>query len=289
MNQYEQVPVPNIKEATETVLEMLADFDEENFYNKYTPQIVTTNELYQIYELQNHIKPGAKVLTVSASGEQPLFAKLYGADYVLTFDISYNAYLLTSLKIATIQTFEKHTDYEHFMGNLGGYCKPGMLLRAPKMYNVLSHLDNITKNHMSGMDYLGMPVLLGDSSCQYYTIRQNDYDKLRQLVKKPFPFIWTDIDALDKKLGDDDFDIIYYSNILDFANPEKTRTVLENTKKHLKPNGKLFLVVADRYIISMIEAVYDVYQTQGWKTGLRESLDDRGFRQIIIQREQNIR
>lgn len=285
MNNYE-IPVPNLIEATETVMNMLSSFDEQNFYNKYTPQIITTNELQQIYELKNHITPDTKVLTVSASGEQPLFAKLYGAQYILTFDISYNAYLLTSLKIAAIQAFEKHTEYEQFISNLGDNCRPKMLIHTPKIDKVLSHMDNIQKNHILTMNRIKMPIFLGDISCQDYIIPQTDYEKLRESLKSPFPFIWTNITELDKKLGNDKFDIIYYSNILGFADKNNIKSVLESTKKHLNQNGKIFLVVENKFLDLIVNNICNVYDAQNWDANLLYSPNKDSFNEIIIQHKQ---
>jgi len=286
VNQYE-TPEPNIKEAADTVFGMLSQFDEQNFYNEYTPQIVTTNELQQIYELKNHITTDTKVLTVSGSGEQPLFFKLYGAKYIVTFDISYNAYLLTSLKIAAMQAFNKHTEYESFIRNLGDYCRPKMLMRTPKMGDVLQYLDTTQKNHLYLMDSFGLPVFLGDISCQNYTIPQNDYEKLRESIKQPFPFIWTDIAQLDKKLGDDKFDIIYYSNILGLMNHDKIKSVLEDTKKHIKPNGKLFLVVENKFLDLITHNLAKTYKMPNWCARLLPSTNKDCFNQIIIQNNQH--
>ena len=83
MNKYIKRPLPNVEDAKHAIDCMIAGCSEDEFYNKYTPQMVTTNEFYQIRELENHIKPDAKVLTVCASGEQPLFFKLYGAKNIL--------------------------------------------------------------------------------------------------------------------------------------------------------------------------------------------------------------
>lgn len=285
MNKYE-TPVPNLVEATDTVMAMLQSFDEQNFYNRYTPQIVTTNEIEQIYELKKHINTCAKVLTVSGSGEQPLFSKLYGAEYVLTFDISYNAYLLTSLKIAAMQTFENHTEYEQFIKHLGHFCKPGKLTHTPKIYNVFQHMDTIQKNHIKNMDCLGMPIFLGDISCQNYTIQQSDYENLRESVKSPFPFVLTNIIDLDKKLGSDKFDIIYYSNILSFINPTRIKSVLENTNKHLNPGGKIFLVVENKKLDTTVNNIRNTYDAANWCPTLLYSPNPNSFNLIIIENKQ---
>ena len=283
MNRY-TVPIPNIRDAQEAMVIMLREFDEQNFYNPYTPQLVTTNELPQILNLEDYITPNTTVCTVCGSGEQPFFAKLFGAKYVLTFDISYNAYLLMALKIAAMQYFKQHAQYEYFISDLGDHCGPGELLKTPNIDKVLKGLYGTQRNHLIRMESLRLPTLLGDASCQYYTIPQNDYEKLRTLIRLPFPFIWTDIKELDTKLGDDTFDIMYYSNVLCFVQNHLVKPVLESTKKHLNPDGKLFLVSDSKYLARMMIAVDNVFRRPEWDKGLFQSED--GFFQIIVQRMQ---
>lgn len=291
MNQYTQEPVPNSIEAAQTVLHMLGHFDEKTFYNKYTPQIITTNELTHIYKLKQHITPGAKVLTVGGSGEQPLFCKMYGADNVVTFDVSYNSYLLTSVKIAAIQAFKNSTEYEKFIHNLVDCSRPGQLMDTPKLNYVVPYLTNAQKNHLRFTDEIGIPVFLGDTSCDFYYIPQQQYEKLRQSVKTPFPFIWTNILDLDKKLGDDTFDIVYYSNILSFLEPQKIAIVLESTKKHINPNGKLFLLseynTSTPTIMNTVGSIFG--NKSDWNIQFNHAKNLNDFHTIVIQHKQNIK
>ena len=123
-----QKPLPNVEDAVNAIL-MMFEYREFN-YGRYSPQMVTTNEIYQIYDLKNYVPKGAQVLTVSASGEQPLFFKLYGAKDVITFDISYNSYLLTSLKIAALCGFKKPGQYKKFLEGLTSGVRGVHLLRV---------------------------------------------------------------------------------------------------------------------------------------------------------------
>ena len=285
MDRYVQEPIPNVLEAKDYVFRSLRAPDEYHFYNKYVPQIISTNELRQIYELKNHVTPGSRVLTVSASGEQPLFFKQYGAEYVLTFDISYNSYLLTSLKIAALQTFTKRWDYEKFVRSLIDHCKPQQLMSTPGMDKVFRNLSDVQKNHISVMDRICIPVFVDDIKCQIPYIGQDDYDKLRASVKSPFPFIWTDITELDKKLGDEKFDFVYYSNILGFIHPHKVRQVMEKTKNYVNAGGKIFLV-EDVHMDLIKSATDDVYKAPDWDVQILPSPQNTGFNQFVIQRVQ---
>ncbi len=290
MNSYTQKPLPNLNEAMENVLQTLADFvanpTEASFYTEYSPQIVTTNEIYQIYELKNHIQPGAKVLTACGSGEQPLFFKLYGADDVITFDISYNSYLLTCLKIAALQTFKTSKEFTQFLCELKYHVKFKRLLHTPKIHYVIPKLGDIEKRHLVCTDGFNIPVFLDDISCQFYEIPQQDYEKLRGLVKSPFPFIWKNILDLDKELNDNKFDIIYYSNILDFIDDYKIIPLLENTKKHVNNNGKIFFVVKNKSASPIVDIAHDVFDSNNWDTSFAVSEKEQTFKLLIIKNKQ---
>lgn len=289
MNQYTKEPIPNLAEAVQTVTRLLTHFDTKTFYSEYTPQMVTTNELSHIYNLKQHIKPGASVLTVGGSGEQPLFCKMYGADNVVTFDVSYNSYLLTSVKIAALQAFDKNTDYEKFVYDLSHYCKPGQLMDTPKLNYVMPYLTYAQKNHLRYTDEIGIPVFLGDISCDFYCIPQQQYEILRQSVKTPFPFIWTNITELDKKLGNENFDLVYYSNILSFLEPQKIAPVLESTKKHINPGGSLFLLSEfNEPKPAIMNTVRDVFENASdWNIDFKHARKFGDFHDIIIKHCQN--
>ena len=292
-------PIPNIMhaakvitrmriEAFELQMKVIQRIDEYNFYSEYTPQLISTNELSQIYELKNHIKPGAKVLTVSASGEQPLFCKLYGAGDVITFDISYNAYLLTSVKVAALRAFQQPDEYSLFMHNLMRHCAPGDLINTPKLNYIMPYLTYIQKHYIIATDDNGIPVFLPDKKCDFYEFERDQYDALRKSIRTPFPFIWTNIMDLDKHLGNDSFDIVYYSNILEFLKPDATRFVLENTKKHINPNGKLFTLSSKAHLSKITNAINDAFNNQtDWDIDFVRPKTATDFYQIIIQRKQN--
>lgn len=286
-------PLPDIEEAKHAIERMYTSCRECDFYNMYTPQMVTTNEFYQIRDIEPYITSGAKVLTVCGPGEQPLFLKSYGAGDIVTFDISYHSYLLTSLKIAALQSFDDTQDFRKFIDIL--YYKPSELLTNPFMYNVVEKLNKVEKDYLSKAMYNQMHIFWSAQSCFFYTMPQNYYDNVRNLVKKPFPFIWTDITELGDKLkipgknsdksGEyETFDIIYYSNILEFMQPYNIRQVLENTINFMKPDCKLFLTI--RNIPDSIElityAVNNVYDSSEWDTELLS--EKQGFRQFVIQR-----
>ncbi len=222
------------------LMQFLDNPDETEFYQPYNPQIVMTNELYQIFQTKNYIKPNSDILTVCGAGEQPLFFKLWGAKNVLTFDISCHSHLMMSLKVAALQEFKNSEDYSDFFCNLYSYAP--WVSEVPNMQRVMSRLDTEQQKYIIQSSSTGFQFCLSDPSCDFYKIPLDEYKGLRQSVKEPFPFIWTDIKELDHKLGDTKFDTIYYSNICEFLKSMDQKAVLENTKKHLKDNGTICLV-----------------------------------------------
>ena len=277
MSGFTQAPVPRFSDAVDDMWRRRISCEHEP-YNRYTPTLVTTNEIKQIYELKKHIVPGASVLTVLGSGEQYFFSLLYGAKNVLSFDISYHSYLLTSLKMAAIQTFNKTTEYKKFLECL--YCIPQEnLLDDKRISRVLRNLGKVEKDYVSEA-VNKLYVFWQNESCNLYDITQHDYKRLKKIVRYPLPFIWTDIVDLDAVLGKRSFDIVYYSNILSFLSEENVISVLKDTKMHMKPNGKLFLVMEDYRIRSLVQSVYPLPE---WQERL---LQDGRFYQMIVQRKQ---
>ena len=71
-------------------------------FSQYSRAYVITNEDLR-YSLQFMPKETNRALTVAASGDHPLFCSLYGAKYVDTFDISYNAKCVMDIKVAALR------------------------------------------------------------------------------------------------------------------------------------------------------------------------------------------
>lgn len=97
--------------------------------------------------------------------------------------------------------------------------------------------------------------------------------------------MWTDIRDLDKKLGQRKFDNLGYSNILSWIEPYEVGPILDQTKKHINPGGRLFLVAGETQFDDIIDVVADFYPQPEWKI---EPIPEVGlFRQIIVQNMQS--
>ena len=79
----------------------------------------------------------------------------------------------------------------------------------------------------------------------YYTSIKPRYkalhDKLQQVDLPTFPFIWSDIEHLDAKLGDNTYDFIHISNILDYATDDIKISVLKQLTKRLNYAGRILI------------------------------------------------
>ena len=267
MNQYIQKPKLDIDQACATVTKYLSDWvncyvSTSEWYQPYSSQVIVTNEYDQICDAKKYIKPQSNVLTVCGSGEQPLFFKMWGADQVLTFDITCHAHLVMSLKVAAIQALRDHNEYNDFIRGLSEYAPN--LPRVPNINPVLSKLAADQREYIYRAHTLGFPFCITDSSCDNYSLSPDQYQKLKQSVPEPFPFIWTNIKDLDGKLCGAKFDMIYYSNVLEFLDTSDYKSVLEMTKSHLNLNGTLFLVMNYRNFYNTLELFHDSYRRPAW-------------------------
>lgn len=294
-NPYIKAPVFNLQKAVEA----MRNFFRENpdlhninytFYHEYTPQQVLTDENYQISELKNYVKPGSRVLTLGGTGDHALFCKLYGAEYVLTFDYSCHSYLISSLKIAAIKAFQDTNEYSNFLHDLQDYAPD--ICRIHNITRVLSQLYADQREYIVTANAIHFPLCVSNNKNHaLYELSQDNYNKLRNSVTKPFPFIQTNITELSKKLCDDKFGLVYLSNALDFVKPDEALYVLKNITNHMLPDGVLFITTQhDNFCMQMTELCNAVFKQPDWNIKpFYASKYSRIFNHFIIQRNQNIK
>lgn len=296
MYDYKKEPIPDIAKAFKYMrrlhyyrLSHPYNMDLKKVYGPYTPQNVTTNELPQILNMGNFITPGSSFLGTCGSGEQALAAYLFDTKDNVFFDISYNAYWLTCLKMAAIKAFSVHTEYETFIQNLTKNCKQsGNLLKVPNIYHVLQYLTDTQTKYIKNMTNAGMPVVIYNKTCQPYNISQTDYNILKKSIELPIPFIPTDIRNLDEKLDDKKFHNIYLSNILCWVEPYEVEPILEKIKKHINPYGNLFLLADSDKTDSMWTAATNVYPKPEWDIDIILSPKDNIFQIVVHNNTQSI-
>ena len=221
--------IPNAKDALQFITV-------GNMFARYAPAYIVTNEL-----LRNHMafmpKNCNNALTVAASGDHPLYCKLYGAKHVTTFDMTYNAKLVTDIKVAAIQQGLDIQEYRDLLNNLHRGIKP---LSVPGMDRIISNLSpdiqtymiNITKAQPKfNLFSAGSPI---DKTTKKYTLNKEEYQQIKNLITKPFDFIWSNV--LDLQLTEN-YDFIHLSNIADYLSFEENAKVLINMLNHTCVNG----------------------------------------------------
>lgn len=207
-------------------------------FTEYSHAYVTSNE--HLPYVMDELQPvGKSVLTVAGSGDQPIFFKLYGATDVDSFDISYCAKALMDIKTAAIQSVPRAA-YVNFLQKLFKYSdKMQDLYVYQESKNLCS--DEV-KNFIAGM--------AGCKICRqgymyFDNVPSNDeYERLRPLLEKPFNFIWSDLYSLSAKLNRT-YDIIYLSNILQYnCDYDFVSEVLNGLLPYLNKGGKIMLHIS---------------------------------------------
>lgn len=203
-------------------------------WRHYAPAYVITNEVLKP-DMQFMPKNCKKVLTVAASGDHPLFCKLYGAEHITTFDITYNAKIITDIKIAAIQELT----CEQYWKLLKDLHKTKNPFAVPNMDKITPYLSENIKNYMYDMVANNFSLFSSGEFTDMYessNFDANDLKKLKKLLNSPFDFIWSD--AVNLQLTDS-YDFIHLSNISDYLTLDENARVLTNMIQHTNVGGRI--------------------------------------------------
>ncbi len=206
--------------------------------NEYGPAFLTSNEsLRELIPVYGRVGNG-DVLTVAASGDQPLFYAAHGAKRIDTFDMTYNAKVIMDIKVAAMKQMS-YDEYVQFIKNIAvsqpRYVTPRDLMTVDGMVQV------VEKMPMRSAEYLRQM-----SGCNIFSSGVNrlnfptadEYAKMQANVKQPFDFVWTDIANLRIFISNEKYDVINISNILEWVdNVYKGRDIISELFYSLKPNG----------------------------------------------------
>ena len=220
--------IPNIKHAKK-------HFNDDAFA-PYSTAYVTTNE-----DLRNALKCMPKdtnrALTVAASGDHPIFVKLYGAKYVDTFDISLNARLIMDIKTSALSLLN-HQEYCELLKNL---YKSKDIMLVKNMSQIIRTLTSFEQKYIKEMrgENLFNKEIRPDSML-FPT--NAEFQKMRQIINKPFNFVWSDIKTLHKKLKRN-YDFMHLSNIFDYVGTyQDCMDVLDSLASRTNPGGSICFV-----------------------------------------------
>jgi len=244
-------------------------FDENNLisstgYSTDSPAYIMTNEdLRSAMEFMP--KKTDYALVVAASGDHPLFASLYGAKYVDTFDISYNAKCLMNIKVAALNCLT-HSEYISLLTDLSLSGVPRILFEQ-KLSKVLSKVEIEYLQAHKGQGLFGAGNL-GDEDLLF---TEQEYEKLQKVIKKPYSCVVTDVANLAGKLTRT-YDFVHLSNV--FEHMEIDIKIIQNEIilplfKHVNVGGRVLfqmLVTRDDCLIkNMIpKFLYNPINNASW-------------------------
>jgi hypothetical protein len=204
-------------------------------YREYSDAYVVSNEnLYQSIELMP--QNCNRALTVAASGDHPFSCSLGGAKEVDTFDVSYNAGLVTKMKVLAIGCLD-YLDYWDFLLDL---TNKRDFIHIPNMDKIAPNLSPTEYNYlrsMRGCHIFSRGISPGRTE---FDISRQDYEILQEIVKKPYDFMMTDVVNLSGKLTEN-YDFIHLSNVFDYLPAISQLDVLQFLVKHVNVGGRIFV------------------------------------------------
>ena len=204
-------------------------------YREYSDAYVVSNE--NLYESMDFMPQNCnRALTVAASGDHPLSCSLGGAKIVDTFDLSYNAGLITKMKVLAIGCLN-YLDYWDFL----------LDLTEDRDFTLIQNIDKISKK-LSPTEYNYLRSMCGckifsrgnSSGRTEFDISRQDYKKLQKIVDKPYNFMMTDVVNLSGKLTEN-YDFIHLSNVFDYVPEVSQLKVLQFLVKRVNVGGRIFV------------------------------------------------
>ncbi len=207
-------------------------------FSQYSPAYLASNE--NVGDIVGLLKPAGKTaLTVMASGDIPLFLSGYGARRVDTFDISINAYLVMRIKMNMLKSNFEYKSYKTVLDGLSD---------APDFMNSVSWdvVYDTFQAEPDIMQYLrdmnGYGIFGAVPGNPYWNMGDAEYVRIKKFVPKSYKFIWTDLYKLPERIGNKKYDIIYLSNILQYAGDDsKIAKTVDTLQKHLNSRGVIVL------------------------------------------------
>ncbi len=249
---------------------------------QYAPAYLVTNEDLSL--LSAHFNGASRdVLTVAASGDQPLFYAANGARRIDTFDITFCAKVVMDIKTAAIKILDRG-QYDALLVGLDA-VRAGNNIKITSVQNmdkVIAAMPADTAEfvtRMSDKHIFGYGITTGGRD----NLSISDYDRLRALVNGPFNFIWSDIADVQKYL-DVQYDIINVSNIFEWTE-RKDAAIIEPIVKSLinflKPNGYIVSMQLGRF--SCVPGIFAGIAKKSGNT-MSHILGDAGKNLIVLQR-----
>lgn len=230
-------PILNVQNAR---AEYIKSDNGDSFHNSllgfshYSPSYVLTNEDIRWVSGLTQNK-GPRVLTVAASGDHPMFYAMRGATNIDTFDISFCAKVAMDIKTAAIQKLSRD-EYVQLLNDMH------QAQRISDVKSITELMPDIPQNSAYFIQQMGAyPIFSNGLNPSYYkeTIPTDaEYAKMRENIRAPFKFIWSDIKSLHTNLTDE-YDVINLSNIFEYMTPQQIHQTLAALRNHVRPGGAI--------------------------------------------------
>lgn len=253
---------------------------------QYCKAYHTTNEpIEEWLKLTPVEKP--RVLTVAASGDQPLMYAASGASHVDTFDVTIYACAVMDFKTAALKNlnFSQYLETVQTLStleNLGNKIPKtvfDIIANMPQrtrtlMYNALMYRKNAFTQHTTRK--LAFPK------------QESKYEKMQETAHKPFNFIWADLENVSHYI-ESEYDIINTSNIFDHYiwykdSPDSIYKTILNLWPHLRRGGYIISTTTAPDTLPLLrmipEALSDLRMDVSFPATQNESL----FLPMVIQK-----
>lgn len=193
--------MPNIEYAKKHLV--------EHGFSPYSTAYVATNE--DLRTVLQYMPNGTeRALTVAASGDHPMFIKLYGAKHVDTFDISFHSRLIMDIKTRALSLLN-HEEYHQLLKDL---YESKDIVNVKNMLKIIATLTPFEQKYIKEMGkqrLFSKPI----NPLTLPLPTETEFQKMQQVINKPFNFIWSDIQTLHKKITKT-YDFIHLSNVFDY-------------------------------------------------------------------------
>lgn len=205
-------------------------------YVNYMPAYIISNENQRW--ATNAVPNVKSVLTVAGSGDQALFYTLSGAKTVNTFDITYNARIIQDIKFAAIQHINRQ-EYKDLLEKIYR-TKNTNVISILQSYNLWDFLTSQSREALTQKKSL-VPFSCGLNIHRYpeNIPTDDEYTVLKNTLKEPFDFAWSDLLALPLRLHTT-YDLINISNIFDYVYDGDVQVkILDELSEHLNVGGRI--------------------------------------------------
>ncbi len=220
-------------------------------FGRFSPAYTVSNE--RLSEAMEVLKPrGKSILTVAASGDQPLFYKINGASHVDTFDISYCAKVMMDVKTAAVQNL-RYGQYKKFLDEI-----KLATVNIPDVSSYKKMAPDLSDDVKSFLDAMRGVAFRLNVSYNFNVFTYRQYKKLRDTVKTPFNFIWSDLMNLSGHLTQK-YDQMYFSNIFQYNyDKDKNIKLIQDLLPALNDGGEIMYYVTPFIRPHERESLYNV-------------------------------